>query len=178
MAVDVVLFELNDSDKEIAKSLGFEKVYNTNSPEFKKLKIVNGGDDGTNRKAVENQNNDILLNPHASRSKDFMHSRNCGLNHVLCKLANENNVAIGFSLDRMHEPDDLARVKLAIKLCRKFKNKIVVFSFAKNIYEMRAVNDIYSFLQVIGMDSGQARNALSFFQQPLPNRLDYYLFLM
>lgn len=160
MAIDVVLFELNERDKEIARSLGFDKVYIVNSPEFKKLKIVNGGDDETNRKAVENQNNDILLNPHASRSKDFMHSRNCGLNQILCKIAAENDVAIGFTLDRMYEPKDIARVKLAIRLCRKFKNKIVVFSFAKDIYSMRAVNDIYSFLQVIGMDSGQANDAM------------------
>ncbi len=162
MAIDVVLFELNDRDREITKSLGFTKVYTSNSPEFKKLKIVNGADDETNRKAVENPNKDILLNPHAVRSRDFMHSRNCGLNHVLCKIATENDVAIGFTLDRMYEPKDIARVKLAIKLCRKFKNKIVVFSFAKDIYSMRAVNDIYAFLEVIGMDSGQARNALNF----------------
>lgn len=160
MAIDVVLFELDDKSKEIAKSLGFEKVYSASSPEFKRLKIVNGGDDETNRKAVENPNNDILLNPHALRSRDFMHSRNCGLNHVLCKLAAENNIAIGFTLDRMYQPNDLARVKLAIKLCRKYKNKIAVFSFANDIYSMRAANDIYSFLNVIGMDSGQANEAM------------------
>jgi RNase P/RNase MRP subunit p30 len=160
MTIDVVLFELDDKSREIAKSLGFEKVYNVNSSEFKKLKIINGGDDETNRKTVENQNNDILLNPHALRSRDFMHSRNCGLNHVLCKIAAENDVAIGFTLDRIYEPKDMARVKLAVKLCRKYKNKIVVFSFAKDVYSMRAVKDIIAFLNVIGMDSKQANNAM------------------
>lgn len=158
MVVDVVLFEPNESDKEFAVSLGFNKIYSLQS--LKKLKIVNGADDETNRKAVENPNNDILLNPHALRSRDFMHSRNCGLNHVLCKLAAENDVAIGFTLDRMYQPNDLARVKLAIKLCRKYKNKIVVFSFAKDVYSMRAVNDIIAFLNVIGMNSGQANEAM------------------
>ena len=160
MAIDVVLFELNERYKGITKSLGFQKIYSNNSPEFKKLRIVNGADDETNRKAVENPNNDILLNPHANCFKDFMHSRNCGLNHVLCRLAAENDVAIGFTLDRMYEPKDMARVKLAVKLCRKYKNKIVVFSFARNVYEMKSRNDIIAFLNVIGMDSKQANNAM------------------
>ena len=58
-----------------------------------------GGSDTVNRKAVENPKVDILISPERSRNKDFMKSRNSGLNQVLAKLAHKNKVAIGFDFN-------------------------------------------------------------------------------
>lgn len=157
--IDIVQFEITEKDKIYAGELGYTKLYDLNS--FNKLKIINGGDDTVNRKAVETKNV-ILLNPHNTRTKDFMHFRNSGLNHILCKLAQENNVVIAFSLDKMYEPTDLGRVMQSIKLCRRAGCQMAVFSFAKNKYELRSANDIIGFLNVVGMDSKQIKDVMKF----------------
>ena len=47
------------------------------------MKVIFGGKDSVNRKAVENPSVDILMSPERGRNKDFMKSRNSGLNQVL-----------------------------------------------------------------------------------------------
>lgn len=157
--IDIVQFEPTEKDGQFAKEIGIDKLYNLSS--LKKLKIINGGDDNTNRRAVEG-GCDILLNPHNTRTKDFMHFRNSGLNHILCNLAAENKVIIGFTFDKMYDSKDLGRVMQSIRLCRKAGCKIAVFSFAKTRLELRSVNDIISFLTVVGFDSKQVKDVLGF----------------
>ena len=60
------------------------------------LVVIKGGDEKINRLAVENKKIDILLSPEDNNKKDSLFFRNSGLNHVLCRLANKNNVAIVF----------------------------------------------------------------------------------
>ena len=72
------------------------------------LKIVDGGLD-KNRKAVENKNVDILLNPHVNELHDHMHYRQSGLNDVLCKLARKNDVAVAVSLDQFKDSVSLSK---------------------------------------------------------------------
>lgn len=157
--IDIIQFEPAYQDKEFFKALGYSEIYQLTK--LKKIKIIYGGDDSVNRKAVETKNI-ILLNPHNTRTKDFMHFRNSGLNHILCRLASDNNVIIAFSLDKMYDSNDLGRVMQSVKLCRKYKCKIAVFSFARNKYELRSANDIAAFLNVVGFDSGQIKQILEF----------------
>ncbi len=142
-------------------TLGFSKIYN-----FKDFNIVIGGDDKKNRKAVEDKNVDILLSPEKTRNKDFMHYRDSGLNQVLCKLANKNDVAIGFNfndvLNSIDRKSILGKVMQNVRLCRKYKVKMVMISGAKNEYEMRAPLDLMSFSMCIGMTPGEAKQAMSF----------------
>src|SRR3989338_6580410 len=91
----------------------------------KEIIIVQGGDDTLNRAVVSSRYVDILLDPHLGSRKDFMHQRNSGLNHVLCALAKENNVAIGFSFSSILHAEKravlLGRIMQNILLCRKYK---------------------------------------------------------
>ena len=141
-------------------NLGFFKIYN-----FEDFNIVVGGSDNKNRKALSNKNTDILLSPEKTRKKDFIHSRNSGLNHVLCKLAKENNIAIGFSFNEILKSKErnklIGRMMQNIKLCRKYKVKMIFASFAKNKFEMRAAKDLLSFCRVLGMMPKEAKNALN-----------------
>ena len=85
------------------------------------MKVIFGGKDSVNRKSVENKSVDILMSPEKGRYKDFMKSRNSGLNQVLCKLAHNNNVAIGFDLNYLldskesERPNILGRMKFNVK---------------------------------------------------------------
>src|SRR3989344_3838600 len=96
----------------------------------KDLVVVQGGDDALNRVALSCHFVDILLDPHLGNRKDFMHQRNSGLNHVLCALAKEHNVAIGFSfssiLRAQHREKLLGRIMQNILLCRKYKIPMVI----------------------------------------------------
>ncbi|MBT3985585.1 hypothetical protein HOD38_05970 [archaeon] len=134
--------------------------------------IIKGGSDKVNRLAVSSKKVDILLDSHLGYRKDKMHQRDSGLNQVLCKLAKENNVAIGFSFSSiLHSKNyrDLGRIIQSIKLCRKYKVKIVVGNFAKNKSDVREIKDVYSMFKVLGMTGMEIKASSEFIE----GRLDY-----
>src|SRR3989344_7408011 len=96
---------------------------------FKDLRIVEGGSEEKNRKAVEDKSTDILLSPERNAQNDKLSSRNSGLNQVLCKLAHDNKIAIGFSFSEILKSKErsvlIGRIMQNIKLCRKYKVRIV-----------------------------------------------------
>jgi len=95
-----------------------------------------------------------------------MHQRDSGLNHVLCKLANKNKIAIGINfsdlLKEKHLSKRIGRIMQNIKLCRKFKVNLVLASFAKDKHEQRNPKDLEIFAQTIGMTPFQAKTSLNF----------------
>ena len=137
----------------------------------KSIVVLQGGDDSINRLALSSRYVDILLDPHVGQRKDFMHQRNSGLNHVLCALAKENNVAIGFSFSSILRATQrekvLGRIMQNILLCRKYKISMVIGSFAKNSWELRNEKDLQAFFQVLGMTGKEVQ--MDFVEK----RLDY-----
>ncbi len=133
--------------------------------------VIQGGDDTLNRLAVSSKYVDILLDPHLGNRKDFMHQRNSGLNHVLCALAKENNVAIGFSfsciLHAQQRAKSLGRMMQNILLCRKYKIHMVIGSFAENEWDVRNEKDLQAFFKVLGMTGKEVQ--MDFVEK----RLDY-----
>ncbi len=139
--------------------LGFTKVYH--SSEFK---IAMGSDD--NRKVASDKNVDILVSPEiASRGSNLV-SRDSGLNEAICKLASKNQVAVGFSLSRILDSknriNQIANVMQNIMLCRKYKVRMVMASFADDKYGMRHARDMKNFCIVLGMSEEEASEALNF----------------
>ena len=125
-------------DKKIENQLGIETQF------AKEFNIVQGGDDKVNRKAVEDKKVDILLSPEKNNKKDLMFSRRSGLNQVLCKLAAKNGVAIGFDFSYLLNSSGrersriLGRMRQNVRLCRKYKIKMIFSCFARNKYELRS----------------------------------------
>ena len=118
-----------------------------------RMKIIIGGTDNKNRKAVEDKSVDVLLSPEKGRTKDFMKFRNSGLNQVLCKLANKNKVAIGFNFDDVLNSDDrvslLGKMMQNVKLCRKYKVKMIVFG------KDRSEKDLKCFGSILGIQASE-----------------------
>ena len=141
--------------------LSFHKVLNA-----KQFHIVEGLSEENNRKSVENKQVDILIAPERAGKKDRFTQRDSGLNHVLCVLARENDVAIGFSfsdlLNSSHRYILLGRMLQNVRLCRKYKVRMVVASFAKDPWEMRSAHDLLAFALVLGMAPKEAKQALHF----------------
>ena len=136
-----------------------------------KIIVVQGGEDTMNRLAVSSFSVDILVDPHLGNRKDFMHQRNSGLNHVLCNLAKQHNVAIGFSffsiLHSSHRAKELGRIMQNIILCRKYKIPMVIGSFAKHAWDVRNEKDLQALFKVLGMTGKEVQ--MDF----VAKRLDY-----
>lgn len=168
MYIDLVL------TKERFENLGFSRVLAVDviKPKIRKdifkikkngLVIVEGG--RFNREILSNRKVDVLLSPEKGIKKDSLHYRNSGLNHVLCNLARKNNIAIGISFNEILNSKKrdklLGRIMQNIRLCRKYKVRMLLASFATNKYEMRLANDLISFAVCIGMHPKEAKGALS-----------------
>lgn len=108
------------------------------------------------REIIEKSKADIIFSFEETSRKDFIHQRASGLNHILCKLAKENNVAIGFSLSLILNAENkhlvLGRIKQNIRLCKKFKVRTVIASFAEKPYDMRSMRDLISLFKVLGLE--------------------------
>ena len=106
------------------------------------------------KEAIEKSRIDMVFSFEENPRKDFIHHRASGLNHILCKMAKENNVAIGFSikslLDAGNKPELLGRIMQNMKLCRKFEVKTSIASFATNPFEMRGAHDLTSLFKILG----------------------------
>ena len=98
--------------------------------------------EGDVRKLLSNSSVDVVIGAENDEGPDYMHHRNSGLNHVICRIAHEKNKAIGFSFSRLLNSRRrallLGRIRQNIKLCRKYKAETVSASFAKKPMEMRA----------------------------------------
>lgn len=105
------------------------------------------------REVIENSKANLVFSFEDSYKRDFIHHRASGLNHILCKLAKENNITIGFSLSSILKSNNihiiLGRVMQNIRLCTKFKVKSVIASFAVNPLEMRSPHDLRSLFKLL-----------------------------
>src|SRR3989344_4782909 len=126
--------------------------------------IVKGRDDSFNRKILENKKVNILLSPENGYKKDKLKQRDSGLNHVLCRIASDNGIAIGIDFQGILSKRDegkkqlaehLARIMQNIKLCRKSKVKMILMNTAgTDDYGLRAL------LSTLGMPTDMAKTAV------------------
>ncbi len=106
---------------------------------------------------MENKNVSILLSPEFERERDYMNYRNSGLNHVLCKIARDNNSAIAIdfnALKRLKAKEKalkLGRIMQNARLCKKYKVKMVLLSLAKSQKEMVSAFDFKVFAKTLGI---------------------------
>ena len=108
-----------------------------------------------NRFFIEKKKADVLFSLERENREDFMHHRASGLNHVLCELANKNKVVVGFSFNALLKNKKklykiLGRMMQNIRLCRKFKVKTLIGSFAERPFEMRGAGDIAGLFGLMG----------------------------
>jgi RNase P/RNase MRP subunit p30 len=115
---------------------------------FQKV-IVLGTDDEINRASLENRKTFGLLNPEIGREKDYMSYKNSGLNHVLCKIAAQNNKTIFISVDELRNPQSLGRVIQNLKLCKKFKVRCQLVNLADDLSIIRSAFELKEIERVL-----------------------------
>ena len=110
------------------------------------LALVQARDESFNRFVLEKTRADTIHGLEWAERKDAMHYRRSGLDQVLCKIAKEKGKIIVFSLKDVLKPIILGRMAQNIKLCKKYKIKFLLGSFAKQIGEMKNEHDLSYFL--------------------------------
>ena len=119
----------------------------------------------SDRDIMEKQYADLIFSLEEASRKDFMHQRGSGLDNILAKLAHDNNVSIGFSISSLLNSKNknmiMGRMMQNIRLCRKYKTKMVIASFSASPYQMRSPHDIISLFAGLGMSSREAKESLT-----------------
>lgn len=181
---EVLITNQNKELEEQAKKAGFESVFfidnerivliETGNKEDLRKRIasanaknkkivVMGSNDEVNRIAAEDKRVSVILHPEISRKEDFIHYRNSGLNHVLCRSMKNNGVAMGISYDSIKslngqkKAEAIGRIMQNIRLCRKYKTPIVLASFGKS---PSSPYTLKSFGASLGMSTSQLKDSL------------------
>jgi len=105
------------------------------------------------QRIVEKNKEIILIGLEKQEERDFIHHRASGLNHVLCSLIKKNNISVAFSFNSTLSSDKknmiIGKMKQNMRLCKKYKIKMIFASFASESYEMRNYIDIKSFFNTL-----------------------------
>ncbi|MFH1212335.1 MAG: RNase P subunit p30 family protein [Candidatus Woesearchaeota archaeon] len=117
------------------------------------------------KQGFESRMIDIVFDQEFDDKKDFMHSRNSGLNQVLAKLSKEKDKIIALDFGLLLSSKEQQRIMLGrfmqnIMLQKKYKFRMIIASFAENPFQMRAPKDLASLLTVLGADAGAAKKAM------------------
>ena len=121
----------------------FRRIIDKSCNIFEKI-IVLGTTNEINRLALEHKKVFALLNPEYSeyREKDYLDSRNSGLNQVLCKIALEGKKKILVSLDSLRDEKSLGRVIQNFRLCKKFGTEIQLVNFVSSLDGMKSAFEL------------------------------------
>ncbi len=160
--IDIVQFPV-DKNHPWVKKLGFQTFL-----EAKQLRVHVGGNEDRYQKVLQQGHLDLLMNPELTMKKDHLHWRASGLHQVLLALAKKHDVAIGFGLyPILHTQGEqravvLGRMMQNVRFCRKYQVRMVLCSFAKDLFGLRSASDLQSFGRVLGMTGAEAQQALQF----------------
>ncbi len=121
--------------------------------------IVKAQNEEFNRKILEYGKFQILLSPESTSGKNSVRQSNSGLNHILVKIATENNIAIGIdlkeisSLEKKEKAESLTKTKQNLKICRKSKTRLIVLN--------ATIQQTQNLLQSLGASTQQIKESIS-----------------
>lgn len=151
-------------------------ILNANSNEIRKIinKYRNksnyisclGGDLKVNRSVCENHRIDVLSRPYYKR-------RDSGMNHVLAKEAQRNNVAIELCFrdilnNRLkYRARVISSFKEIMMFHRKFKFPLILTTDSKSIYHVRSTRDIAAFFKSVGFSDEEIYNGFYYYPKKI-----------
>ncbi len=156
-----------DADEKIARGI----IESLKQKNIKKKIAVLGRDNSFNRRALETLKINYLVSPERELSenyndkrKDTLKQRDSGLNHVIAKIAKEKDIAIVIDIDDFNSIKDkkkkaqrLARIIQNVKICRRAKCKLLIWSLSGEI-DKKAIE---AFGFSIGMSSQQVKESVN-----------------
>ena len=169
---DIVFYE-NPEKLNFTNVISVHPITASSGPELRKkiaaskepIIVVIGSDDKINLEAVSTKSVDILLDPDIDRDKDSMHHKNSGFNIHMAQLANKNEIALGFSFERMFNKStrakSLARMSQNVILCRKYEVNTVLANFSYFEKKRRDIFPLKAFGSLIGLRTDEIKDSLS-----------------
>ncbi len=182
-----IVFPRNN-EKEIiamAERMGYDTLFfaydrKTDIAKFQettKIRIISAATQGTASPVILRANESIrhiletlkpayLYGMEFHEKRDSMHQRNAGLNQVLCSIAEKNKVTMTIPLQELlrctaaKRSIIIGRISQNCRLCRKYKVKMKLATFASSPYQMRSPRDLMSLALIFGMDTKQAKEAV------------------
>ncbi len=107
------------------------------------------------RAIIENDACDIIFGIENDSRKDFLHHRASGFNHILAKQTADNKLTYCFSVSDIIRARNqhllLGRMMQNIGICKKYKVKTFIGSFALSPLEMRSFHDMKSLFKLMGL---------------------------
>jgi len=100
--------------------------------------------------------------------RDSLHQRSSGLNQILAKIAHDKGKVVGFNFSAILNASDekrallLGRMRQNVKLCRKYKVKMFIGSFASDPYELRSKYELRAFGVMLGMNPKEIKDSFQF----------------
>ena len=170
------LYDFNEYRDEIEKNLerlniDFEIWLIVNKKNLnnavKKSKLLVAKSSADDRELIESRKIKLIYGFEEIKRKDYLHQRASGLNHILCDIANKNNIAVGFSYSSLLNKNAQnvsvikGRMIQNIGLCQKYKVRMMVGSFSSEPYEMRAPHDLAALFEILGMQQDKIKKALA-----------------
>ncbi len=122
----------------------------------KTKQAVIGGSIDLNRKILEHKKTSELILNH-KKGKPMLYQQDSGLNHILCKIAKQNNITIIIDLkdisgNKKDKAEILAKIRQNLKLIKKYKNKLKITGMPKH--------EAASLLLVLGLPTDMIKKAL------------------
>jgi len=135
--------------------------------ELADLILVDGGEEAVNRKASECWEVDIISHPDRNSSKDFMHQRNSGIDHIMARFMQDRCIAIEINFAEVLNSYGILRARILgrmmqnVILARKYNTPVVITSGAQDRWGLRAPRELMAFGKCMGMTDLEAKNAVS-----------------
>ncbi len=150
--IDILLgFEARDI-KELRKLVEMRRMYD--------VLMARGGDLSMNRTGVETKEVDILTHPEHNRY-------DCGMNHVMAKLAKKNKVSIEINFREILTATKKTRSRILanmhdnVALANKYKMPIILCSGAISHWELKDPLCMISMASQLGLELKDAKASLS-----------------
>ena len=118
------------------------------------------------RKKINNSKTRLITNVIPTAHKEFIHQRNSGLNHILCKEAAAKKKLLCLSLFELSYVSGYKRALFFgrciqnIRLAKKYKLGLIIASLARFPHQVRPIQDMISLFYLLGLDKSMARHAL------------------
>ena len=156
---------------KVAEKLGYSELVFIGNVDISKLKSkikissnkrIFKSDITKDRNLIECKKADMIYEFEQQSRKDSMHFRSSGINQVIAKLMKLKNVSYGLSFSQLlnaskeEQARIIGRTMQNIRLCKKYKVKVVVASFARTPYEMRDHKDLVAFAKTLGLHDYKA----------------------
>jgi len=167
---NILLMKKSKELEELSKQLGFSKVLflddltvvkgKSKKELLKKVKEARGKltlykaeSEELLRFALEKTSIDIVYGQEMINPKDSVHFVRGGIDQITCKITRDKEKTMAFSfsdiLNSSNRGKLLARIAFNIKLCKKYKVKMIFSNFSLRKEEIRSAKDLTTFFRLL-----------------------------